>query len=288
MTQSPDASDWSTRLALRVAAEVRRHRLARKMSAQQLSDRCAELGMPIQRSVLANLESRRRSTVTVAEVLVLARALDVPPGVLIFPVGFENRTEVLPGEMQQPLDGLDWFAGLRFIDEASWEEYENSPLLLFRQHQQEISLLEDIVERVDHARRNVARLEQQAEESTWRHEDRARALDVAVVNLAEARANIYVADQRGDEERVQELTAIISELSETRDVLLKETAQEEVYVVDLKYAKNQLRYDEQAARRQAKKVSELRHKMRAAGLALPPLDPGIRTLVPQDSDGPVE
>ncbi|MFD0393285.1 helix-turn-helix domain-containing protein [Streptomyces nogalater] len=77
MTQSATETPWSERLALSVAQEVRRHRQRLGVSAQQLSERCAELGMPIQRSVLANMESGRRSTVTVAEVLILAAALDV-------------------------------------------------------------------------------------------------------------------------------------------------------------------------------------------------------------------
>ena len=64
---------------------------------QQLADRTAELGMPIPRSVLANLESGRRDTVSVAEVLVLAAALDVAPIELICPVGFDKQTEMLPG-----------------------------------------------------------------------------------------------------------------------------------------------------------------------------------------------
>ncbi|MFC7892717.1 helix-turn-helix domain-containing protein [Streptomyces sp. NPDC057381] len=104
MTQEP-APDWSARIALSVAREVRRHRQAKGLSAQQLSDRCARVGMPIQRSVLANLESGRRTTVTIAEVLVLAAALEIPPTSLIVPVGFEEESEVLPG---RPGDSYGW------------------------------------------------------------------------------------------------------------------------------------------------------------------------------------
>lgn len=132
MTQEPD---WSARLALSVAREVRRHRQAQGLSAQQLSDRCAAVGMPIQRSVLANLESGRRTTVTIAEVLVLARALGVPPGVLIFPVGYERQVEVLPGARQEPLVALDWLSGFTAFSSEESRAISESALGIIRQHE---------------------------------------------------------------------------------------------------------------------------------------------------------
>lgn len=134
MTQNPEP-DWSTRLAFSIAHEVRRHRLAQGLSAQQLSDRCAEAGMPIQRSVLANLESGRRTTVTVAEVLVIARALGLPPGVLLFPVGYVADFEILPGGWQEPHVGLDWFGGQLAFSSDDAGSLKDSPLALIREHQ---------------------------------------------------------------------------------------------------------------------------------------------------------
>lgn len=96
--------DWSARVARLVAREVRRYREKRqpRMSVQQLADRTAELGMPIPRSVLANLESGRRETVSAAEVVILAAALDIAPIELISPVGFDQQVEMLPGRMMDP------------------------------------------------------------------------------------------------------------------------------------------------------------------------------------------
>jgi len=99
-----------------VAREVRRHRDRRKMSAQQLADRTAELGMPIPRAVLANLESGRRDVVTVAEVLVLAAALGVTPTELFCPVGFDEEIELLPGRAADPLSGSQWINGQLALD----------------------------------------------------------------------------------------------------------------------------------------------------------------------------
>lgn len=105
-------------MARLVAREVRRYREAQrpKMSAQQLADRTAELGMPIPRSVLANLESGRRETVSVAEVLVLAAALNVSPAELMCPVGFDQQAEMLPGRMVDPREAMRWFTGEMKLD----------------------------------------------------------------------------------------------------------------------------------------------------------------------------
>ncbi|MFD5050842.1 helix-turn-helix domain-containing protein [Streptomyces tendae] len=118
MTQDPEP-DWSARLSLSVAREVRRHRQAKGLSAQQLSERCSSLGMPIQRSVLANLESGRRTTVTIAEVLVLAAALEIPPTSLIVPVGYEEEFEALPGVRGESYDWALWVAGEEILAPAN-------------------------------------------------------------------------------------------------------------------------------------------------------------------------
>lgn len=81
------------------------------MSAQQLSDACMELGLPIARSVLANFESGRRPTLSVAELLVLAKALGAPPATLLFPPGRSELVEVLPGRELRAWDALQWCAG---------------------------------------------------------------------------------------------------------------------------------------------------------------------------------
>jgi len=99
-----------------IAREVRRHRDRRGMSAQQLADRTAELGMPIPRPDLANLESGRRDSVSAAEVLILAAALDVAPIDLIAPVGYDEHIEMLPGRMMDPLEAARWVGGQHAID----------------------------------------------------------------------------------------------------------------------------------------------------------------------------
>ncbi|MFD8544996.1 helix-turn-helix domain-containing protein [Streptomyces sp. NPDC059649] len=104
-------ADWPERLTATIAAEILRYRRNQKMSAQQLSDRCAELGMEIPRAVISNLENGRRTSISVAELLVLAAALDVPPAALAFPVGYAEETEALPGAHVPPFEAVRWFGG---------------------------------------------------------------------------------------------------------------------------------------------------------------------------------
>jgi transcriptional regulator with XRE-family HTH domain len=112
--------EWGPRYVQVIASQVRRYRTERGMSAQALSDACGALGWPIKRSVLSNLESGYRETVTVPELVVLARALEVPPVQLVYPLGTTAEVEVLPGETVKTEDAMLWFTGWRdlFKDEA--------------------------------------------------------------------------------------------------------------------------------------------------------------------------
>ncbi|WP_282703210.1 helix-turn-helix transcriptional regulator [Streptomyces sp. CC219B] len=134
-----------------IAGEIRRHRLGQGLSAQQLSDRCAELGAPIPRTVLSNFENGKRQNITVAEVLVLARALGVPPGVLIFPVGHVAEFEVLPGAWQEPLAALDWLSGTVAFSQDEARAVIDSPLGLLREHDELIKQCQRALEDEQHA-----------------------------------------------------------------------------------------------------------------------------------------
>ena len=107
----PETDSWAAGFTRSVAGQIHRHRKARGWSAQRLSDACAELGMEFPRTTLADLETGRRGHISVAELLVLARALDVPPLLLMFPVGTEAETEVLPGQSRPAFRAAQWFTG---------------------------------------------------------------------------------------------------------------------------------------------------------------------------------
>lgn len=88
-------------------------RNALKLTASELSRRTAELGYPISRGAIAKIESNSRSgKVDVAEVLVLAAALDIPPVLLLFPqFSTDGGAMVLPGVMTSEDEAVRWMSG---------------------------------------------------------------------------------------------------------------------------------------------------------------------------------
>jgi transcriptional regulator with XRE-family HTH domain len=102
---------WATRMTRVIAAQVRRYRKERGLSAQRLADLCAQLGMEISRSTISDLENGRRDSMSVAELLVLAAALEVPPVELAVPLARQERAEILPGAEIPTWDAGRWFRG---------------------------------------------------------------------------------------------------------------------------------------------------------------------------------
>lgn len=105
MTQS----DWAERLTARVAREIERRRTsspAGKRSAQWLSDRTHELGYRVGRSRISDLETGRRRRMDIAELLIIAEALEVTPVELLFPGLPDGEVEYLPGKTTSAWDAL--------------------------------------------------------------------------------------------------------------------------------------------------------------------------------------
>jgi transcriptional regulator with XRE-family HTH domain len=104
-------NEWSVRVTRGIGQRVAFYRNRADLTASMLSARCAELGLPMDRNVLAKLENGHRNSVTVDEVCVLAAALGVPPVMLLFGVGTEETAEILPGEHVPSFAAAEWFAG---------------------------------------------------------------------------------------------------------------------------------------------------------------------------------
>ena len=104
---------WDQRTVAQIASEVRRLRNAEGISAQALADRISEMGPGISRSVVADIENGRRNFVTITELMLLARALNTAPILLVYPGPYRDKTEFLPGAMATQMWALKWFsAGL--------------------------------------------------------------------------------------------------------------------------------------------------------------------------------
>lgn len=105
MTQS----EWGDETIRRIAEAVRSAR--GKRSVQWVADRTAELGHPISRAAISNLEVGRKAGVDITELVVLARALEVAPVMLIYPDLMNGPVEVLPGQITSSFEAYKWFAG---------------------------------------------------------------------------------------------------------------------------------------------------------------------------------
>ncbi len=131
--------EWVRRWTASVSETIR---IARgKMSAQQLSDRCAKLGYPIPRSTIQNLEIGRKESISIHEVVVLAQALNIPPLQLIFPIGREQNFELLPDTTVPTWLAASWFTGEKpypvALTDGGWgagdmRAWKSSPSYWFR------------------------------------------------------------------------------------------------------------------------------------------------------------
>lgn len=107
--------NWEEEQAHRVGTEIRR--LRNKRSAQDISDRTVELGCAVTRAVISDIEVGRRRYVTIAELIVLARALDTAPLALLYPAPYRDAIQILPiaeGGKSQELEkilAVQWFSG---------------------------------------------------------------------------------------------------------------------------------------------------------------------------------
>ena len=106
-----NVDDWSKQLTTRVAEQLRRFRKEAGLTVAQVADRCAEHGLAVPGTTITNLENGRRHSVDLAEFLVLAEVLGVPPISLLFPLDTTPTVDVLPGQTVSTWAGVAWFSG---------------------------------------------------------------------------------------------------------------------------------------------------------------------------------
>lgn len=149
----PAAASWDGRLAQKIGQRVALYRKKSGKTAQELSEALAPLGVELKRTVIGNLESGYRRTVSVAEVLAIAQVLNVPPLALLVPVGEDAEFEVLKDTVVDTWTAARWITGewnperpfgdqLPGLPEHGTEQARrwNAELLdLYRKHQTEIT-----------------------------------------------------------------------------------------------------------------------------------------------------
>jgi transcriptional regulator with XRE-family HTH domain len=102
-----------------IATRVKELRKRRGWSAQRLGEEMAAVGVPWDRSIVANFENGRRSYVTVEELLALAYVLSVAPVHLVVPL--EDSTPYAPvPSLQFTTAGVvrAWIRGQRTIGDT--------------------------------------------------------------------------------------------------------------------------------------------------------------------------
>ena len=106
-----EPGSWAKSITRAVAGQIRHWRDVRGFSALDLSVKTAELGHEVPRSVIANLENNRRDVITLAEILILSAALEIPPILLMTPLGRSAVIEVLPHIAISPWRVRGWIMG---------------------------------------------------------------------------------------------------------------------------------------------------------------------------------
>lgn len=103
----------------RIARAIKDARGSR--SAQVIADETARLGFPLTRDTLANIENGRKKSVEIPELIVLAKALGVPPLSLIYPDLVDTPVEALPG--------VDTTAGEAALSFCGYDDDEDMKML---------------------------------------------------------------------------------------------------------------------------------------------------------------
>lgn len=187
------AAGWPSELGAVVTAQVRSHRIARGLSARELGERCGEYGLPIARDVIANWEGGRRTTITLAELLVLARVLDVAPLRLIAPVGTDVLVP-LPDGAVPSWNAARWVTGESGppVPGDPWETPGDLVLGLHREHDRLLSRWHGAVAEAARLRRGAAAASKDDEQEslTARAKDRDQHAAALEATLREVRSEL--------------------------------------------------------------------------------------------------
>jgi transcriptional regulator with XRE-family HTH domain len=93
------------------ASQVKHYRVERRWTQSELAERCKAAGLKWDRSVVANVESKRRTSVTIHEVFTLALVLGVPPVMLLLPIRTGEPVEI-GGELElDAASAMRWLIG---------------------------------------------------------------------------------------------------------------------------------------------------------------------------------
>ncbi|CAB0663292.1 hypothetical protein FRC0191_01870 [Corynebacterium diphtheriae] len=102
-------TDWQMEQVRQIGERVQEIRGGRTL--QWIEQRTEELGFKVGRGALSRLENGKRESISVAEWLVLAAALEVPPALLLFPHYPDGLHEYLPNKADRAIMAVEWLRG---------------------------------------------------------------------------------------------------------------------------------------------------------------------------------
>ena len=126
--------DWSPRFTARVAEQMRHARKAASLTVAEAAEACTALGLAVPKTTITNLETGRRSSIDLAEFLVLAEVYKVPPISLLFPLGTEASVAVLPDREVATWEAVAWFTGETPLEKSAPQGSAREVLDTFRAH----------------------------------------------------------------------------------------------------------------------------------------------------------
>lgn len=144
------------------------------MSAEVLARAVTRLGMPYTRAQVTTLETGRRASVSVGELMAFGAALCVPPALLVCPLGSDEKVELLPSHTETP-----WMAYLAFTGQAVLTSQSGDPETLFMREAPEI---------IDAYRRHQRAVEGYVRTNDRQDRNRLAALDLLIAVRKEFRA----------------------------------------------------------------------------------------------------
>lgn len=141
--------NWAAGYTARIVANVKKEREAQNLTAKQLSEACERVGNPLGRDVIANLESGRRGSLSVTELLTFAAALQLPAISLLFPpLRAGSGIDALPGVELSNYEAMQQFDGIepRNIEGSPNEETLKALLFLRTIQDSEAAILDSLDE----------------------------------------------------------------------------------------------------------------------------------------------
>ena len=142
-------------MAARVGRAITKYRGDRPGS--WLASETKRLGHQISKTTLWRIETGESKNIAVADLLIIAAALDVPPAALLFPELPDGAVEALPGQLMTSFDAVRWVSGegdvpdpsrltfRKYLSGDSKDRFEHHPnaelLALCRQYAAELQAM---------------------------------------------------------------------------------------------------------------------------------------------------